>query len=188
MKGLLLISGGFDSPVAGYLMKKKMDLEAVHFSNALFASDETVGKARKLCEILGIKDLHVIDLSEKLLEISKNCGKYYFVVMKRLFLKEAERIAKERGCDYLITGDSLAQVSSQTLENLAVVDKATELVVLRPLISWDKMDIVEFSKKIGTHNTSVGPEHCDALGPDKVSTMAKMDDVLEVEKKLSFKL
>lgn len=185
-KGLLLLSGGFDSPVAGYLMQKQgMDVSSIHFSSKFITDIESGKKARKLAEILRFKKLFVIDISEPLLKIAKVCEhKYYFVLMKRLMYRIAEKIAEGRGCKFLITGENLAQVSSQTLQNLCVIDKAANMPVLRPLLGLDKEEIINFAKKIGTYETSSGPEHCDALGPPHPATKAKEVDVLMEEGKL----
>lgn len=188
MKALLLLSGGIDSPVTGYIAKQKgLEVIAVHFSNEKFAGKESVEKCKKLAAKLGIKRLLIIDISEQLSEIAKTCHpRYYFVLMKRFMLRVAERIAEREGCDFLLTGENLGQVSSQTLENLAVIDKATRFHVLRPLITYDKMEIVKKAEKIGTFNISKGPEMCDVLGPKHPSTRAKEATILAEEKKLDY--
>jgi thiamine biosynthesis protein ThiI len=185
MKGLLLLSGGIDSPVAGHIEQQaETEVVAVHFSNERFAGSESVVKVRKLSELLGIR-LHVIDISDQLAEIAEKCNqKYYFVLMKRLMLRLAETIAEQEGCDFLITGENLGQVSSQTLRNLAVIDRATKFYVARPLLIFDKMDIVKIAERIGTFNISKGPEICDVLGPKHPTTQAREDLVLEEEDKL----
>ena len=185
-KALLLLSGGFDSPVAGHMMQKQgLELSAVHFSSKLVTDAESEEKSRKLAEFLGIKKLFVIDLSKELITISKTCEhRYYFVLMKRLMYRIAEKIAKKERCKFLITGENLAQVSSQTLQNLSVIDKATRFEVLRPLLGFDKEEIIQLAKKIGTYETSCGPEHCDALGPVHPATQAREGDILGEEEKL----
>ncbi len=185
-RGLLLLSGGFDSPVAGWMMQKKgFEVFAVHFSSKLITDIESEKKSRKLADFLGIKKLFVIDISKELIKISKTCEhRYYFVLMKRMMYRIAEKIAKREKCKFLITGENLAQVSSQTLQNLSVIDKATKLEVLRPLLGFDKQEIMDLAKKIGTYETSCGPEHCDALGPAHPATRAREDDILREEAKL----
>ena len=185
-KGLLLLSGGFDSPVAGHMMQKQgVEVLAVHFSSKLVTDVESEKKSKKLSKILGIKKLFVVDISEALLRFSKECEhKFYFVLMKRLMYRVAERIAESEGCGFLITGENLAQVSSQTLQNLSVLDKAAGMVVMRPLLGFDKDEIIQAAKKIGTYQTSCGPEHCDALGPAHPSTKAKEYFVLKEEGKM----
>lgn len=185
MKALLLLSGGFDSPVAGYLMKEKgLDILALNFSYELLTDNLPTKKSKELAEKLGF-DFLAVDISEELMEISKKCKRdLYFVLMKRLFLKIAEKVAEKEGCDFIITGDNLAQVSSQTLQNLIVVTQATEMQILRPLIGFDKQEIIDLAKEIGTYEISKGKEHCDILGPEHPETRAKLEDVLEEENKI----
>jgi len=188
MKALLLLSGGIDSPVAGYIAKQKgLEVIGVHFSNEKFAGKESIDKSKKLAKKVGFKKLFVTDISDQLAEISKICNsKYYFVLMKRFMLRVAEKIAEKENCDFLLTGENLGQVSSQTLENLAVIDKVTKFHILRPLITYDKMDIVKKAEKIGTFEISKGPEMCDVLGPKHPSTRAKENVVIYEENKLDY--
>ncbi len=184
MRGLLLLSGGIDSPVAGYLLRKKMDIIAVHFSQEPFTNKMPEEKCEKLAKQLGIK-LIVKNLGEELENISKKCDhRYYFILMKRLLLREAEKIAKKEKCDYLITGEALAQVSSQTLDSLVAIDCAVKMPVLRPLIGFNKQEIIDVAIEIGTFDISKGPEMCDVLGPKHPTTAPDLKAVLEEEKKL----
>ena len=186
LKGLLLLSGGFDSAVAGYLIKEQgIELSAVHFSLEPIVSNESGKKAEKLSKFLGLKNFSEIKIGKALEKISNECEqKYYFVLMKRLILRLAEKIAKENGIDFLVTGENLGQVSSQTLRNLAVIDKAVSIPTIRPLLCFEKIEIIDFAKNIGTYDTSCGPEMCDILGPKHPATRAKLEDVLEEEKKI----
>ncbi len=185
-KALLLLSGGFDSPVAGHLMQKQgLDILAIHFSSKFITDDESVKKVKLLSEKLSFKKLFVLDISEPLIRISKTCEhRYYFVLMKRLMYRIAEKIAKKDGCKFLITGENLAQVSSQTLQNLSVIGKSVKIPVLQPLLGFDKDEIIKISREIGTYQTSCGPEHCDALGPVHPSTEARESAILSEEEKL----
>ena len=184
-KGLLLMSGGIDSPVAGYLMKKKdFQLVAVHFSNKKFAGNEPDAKSKKLAKKIGVKKYYSVDVSDLLKEIAEKCdNKYYFVIMKRIFYMLGEKMAKKYKCDFLITGENLGQVSSQTLSNLFVINKAINMPVIRPLICYDKMEIVKIAEKIGTFEISKGPEMCDVFGAKHPSTQAKEEIILAEEKK-----
>ncbi len=188
MKGLLLLSGGFDSPVAGYLMKKQgVEILAVHFSSKFITDEESEKKSRVLAEKLGFK-FFVVDISQQLIRLSKECNhRLYFVLMKRLMYKISEKMAGKQDCDFLITGENLAQVSSQTLQNLSVIDKSVSLPVMRPLLGLDKQEIIDIAKEIDTYNISCGPEHCDALGPSKPITRAKIEEVLEAENEINIK-
>jgi thiamine biosynthesis protein ThiI len=186
MKGLLLLSGGIDSPVAGRLMLDKgASLAAVHFGNELYAGKEPERKVRELARIIGINDIVIVDLSLQLGKIAKQCDHHkYFIIQKRLMYRVAERLAQQLGCSFLVTGESLAQVSSQTAQNLSVIDAAVGMPVLRPLIGFDKQEIIALAKKFGTYDASKGPETCDALGPRKPSTRAKLEVILDEEKKI----
>ncbi|HLD57842.1 MAG TPA: 7-cyano-7-deazaguanine synthase [archaeon] len=189
MKGLLLLSGGFDSPVAGHLMKRQgVDIIAVHFSSKLVTDVESEKKSDRLAQKLDFKRFFSIDISPQLIRLSKECNhKLYFVLMKRLMYKIAERIAKKEKCKFLITGENLAQVSSQTLQNLGIIDRSVNLPVMRPLLGLDKQEIINMAKEIGTYEISCGPEHCDALGPLKPITKAKLREVLEAEDQINIK-
>ena len=186
MKCMLLLSGGIDSPVAGWILKKSgLHISAVHFSFEPLTDNEPEVKSRTLAKKLDIP-LEVVNIAKELKQIADKCEKkYYFVLMKRLMMRKAEALAKKQGCSVLVTGENLGQVSSQTLENLEAIDPATQLPVLRPLISMDKQEIVSIAEKIGTFETSKGREVCDVLGPDHPSTKARLADILEQEKRLS---
>lgn len=186
MRGLLLLSGGFDSPVAGYVLSKEgAEIIAVHFSNVPFAGEEAEIKSKKLSEFLGFKKFFLVNLSKGFAGIAKNCNrKFYFVLSKRLMFREAEKIAKKEKCDFLITGENLGQVSSQTLSNLYVIDRSVSIPVIRPLIGFDKVDIINTCNEIGIYELAKGRECCDALGPEHPATVSREEVILEEEKKL----
>ncbi len=186
MKGLLLISGGFDSPVAGYLMQQKgVEIIAVHFSYEPLTDNSPEIKSRKVSEILGFKKVIVVNISKECEQIAKVCNhRLYFVLTKRLMLKKAEEIAKKEGCNFLITGENLAQVSSQTLSNLRSITEAVKMQVLRPLLTYDKTEIINLAIKIGTYEISKGPEVCDILGPKHPATRSDLEEVKREEQKL----
>ena len=186
MKGLLLISGGFDSPVAGYLMNQKgVDIIAVHFSYEPFTDNSPEIKSRKACEILGFKKFIAVNISKECEKIAKNCNhKLYFVLTKRLMLKKAEEIARKEGCNFLVTGENLAQVSSQTLSNLKTITNAVKIPVIRPLLTFDKNEIINIAKEINTYEISKGPEVCDILGPKHPATRSNLDEVWIEEAKI----
>lgn len=186
-RGLLLLSGGFDSPVAGYRTQRKGgQLLALHFSSEPFTDATPESKCRKIAELLGFDTLYIANLSKALELISNNCsGKFYFVLMKRLMLRVAEKLAAKESCAFLVTGENLGQVSSQTLKNLATINSAVQIPVIRPLISYNKNEIVHLAKIIGTYDISKGPELCDVLGPRHPSTAAKPETIAEEESKLN---
>ncbi|MEM4598940.1 MAG: 7-cyano-7-deazaguanine synthase [Candidatus Diapherotrites archaeon] len=184
-KALLLLSGGIDSPVAGYIAMKKADVLALHFASEKVTGRESIEKSIKLCKILGIKELLVIDISDELIEIASKCKHaYYFVLMRRFMLRVAEGVAEKKGCCLIVTGESIGQVSSQTLKNLSVISQAVKILIARPLLCLEKDEIVHMAHSIGTFDASKGPEYCDALGPKHPVTKASLERVLEEEKKL----
>jgi thiamine biosynthesis protein ThiI len=185
-KGLLLLSGGFDSPVAGHLLHRKgLDLVALHISYEPVTDDASVAKAVRLAAHVGIPTLLVVRAGDAFKEVVKHCvHKLYFVITKRLMMRVASEVARREGCDYLITGESLGQVSSQTLRNLDVIDAAATVPVLRPLVGFDKREIIDRARAIGTYEISVGPELCDILGPKHPATHARLEDVEREEAKV----
>lgn len=183
---MLLISGGFDSPVAGYLLKQKgAEIIPIHFSYEPFTDNGPEIKSREAVKILGFKDLIVKNISKECEKIAKKCiHKYYFVLIKRIMLRIAEEEAKKHECAFLITGENLSQVSSQTLKNLYVITKAVNIKVLRPLLTYDKTEIIKITKQIGTYDISIGPEVCDVLGPKHPATNCDLEDIQKEEIKL----
>ena len=185
-KAILLLSGGFDSPVAGHLMVRQgYDLVAAHFSLEPITDDGSTVKSRTLVRILGLPTLYVVRVGEAFAEVAHACHRrFYFVLTKRLMGRLADAIADREAADVLVTGENLGQVSSQTLMNLRAIDAAARHPVLRPLIGMDKQEIMDRAKVIGTYETSVGPEICDLLGPPRPATAARLEQILAEETKL----
>lgn len=186
VRGLLLISGGFDSVVAGHILKKSgYELTAIHFSQTPFTDDGPEKKSIEACKKLKIKKLIIVQAGNAFQELATRCNhEFYFILMKRMMLRVSEAIAKELKIDFLATGEALAQVSSQTLENLYAIDNASSLQVLRPLLCYDKNEIINIARKISTFESSCGAEVCDVLGPKHPKTRAKLETILEEEKKV----
>ena len=181
-KALLLISGGIDSPVAGKMIEDKFDLLAIHFSQEPFTDNSAELKSLLLCKKLGLKEMIVIDAGEVLKEIAdKTYREYYFILMKRFMMKVSEKIAEKNGYDYLITGESLGQVSSQTLSNLNTINQSTKIEILRPVMFFSKQEIIDKSRTFGFFETSQGPEMCDALATGSPKTRSSLDKVVEQE-------
>jgi len=185
-KGVLLLSGGFDSPVAGYLMAcQGLDLVAAHFSLEPITDDAAAIKARTLCGLLGIRSLYVVRVGESFAEVAHAANRrFYFVLTKRLMVRLADGIADRESADVLVTGENLGQVSSQTLASLRAIDAVARHPIVRPLIGFDKQEIVDRAKAIGTYEVSKGPEICDLLGPPKPATHARLDQILAEEAKI----
>ena len=184
--GLLLLSGGFDSPVAGHMMSRQgLGLVAAHFSLEPITDDAAAVKARSLCSILGISSLYVVRVGEAFAEVAQAANRrFYFVLTKRLMVRLADALADREPADVLVTGENLGQVSSQTLASLRAIDAAARHPIVRPLISFDKQEFVDRAKVIGTYEISKGPEICDLLGPPRPSTHARLDQILAEEAKL----
>ncbi|MCI4371853.1 MAG: hypothetical protein L3J78_04315 [Thermoplasmata archaeon] len=184
--GVLLLSGGFDSPVAGHLMSRQgLDLVAAHFSLEPITDDAAAVKARTLCEILGIPSLYVVRVGEAFAEVAHDANRrFYFILTKRLMVRLADSIADHETADVLVTGENLGQVSSQTLASLRAIDAVARHPIVRPLIGFDKQEIVDRAKTIGTYEVSKGPEICDLLGPPRPSTHARLDQILAEETKI----
>lgn len=166
-KAMLLLSGGIDSPVAGYMIAKRgVKIDAVYFHAPPYTSDRAKQKVIDLAKLVsryaGPVYLHIINFTDIQLYIYEKCPhEELTIIMRRYMMKIAERIAKESDCLGLITGESIGQVASQTVQSLAVTNEVCTLPVFRPLIGFDKMEIVEVSEKIGTYETSILPyEDC----------------------------
>jgi thiamine biosynthesis protein ThiI len=187
MKGLLLLSGGFDSPVGGALIKKKgVAIVAIHFSGQPFINDQAEKKSIKLAKLIGCEKIIIFPFGKILGEIVRSCKhRFYFIISKRIMFKVAEKIAKMQKFDFLITGDNLGQVGSQTLTNLCLVNSSINMIILQPLLSFDKQEIIDSAKTIGTYETSCGPEMCSVLGPKHPATAAKKESIEKEEQKLN---
>jgi len=166
-KGMLLLSGGIDSPVAGYMMASRgMSLEAVYFHSYPYTSDRAKEKVIDLAKIVshfaGSMTLHVVDFTSIQLEMYQNSPQDMLTItMRRVMLQIAQDIANQRGCKALITGESLGQVASQTLEAICLTNEVVKLPIFRPLIGTDKDDTISIARKIGTFETSILPfEDC----------------------------
>lgn len=194
-RGLLLLSGGIDSPVAGYMMAKRgVEIEAVHFESFPYTSERAREKVLELARILseytsGIK-VHIISLTHIQEELKNNCEEDYFTLLLRRYMMHlSERVAEKYGCKALITGESLAQVASQTMQAIAVTDNAVNMPVFRPAIGLDKEEIIQIARKIGTFDTSILPfeDCCTVFTPKHPRTKPELEKVLREENKLDFK-
>lgn len=188
-RAMLLISGGIDSPVAGYMIAKRgVQLVAVHYHSFPYTSEFAKQKVLDLAKILsdyccGIK-VYVVPFTEIQMQIHEKCPEdYTTLIMRRYMMRIAERIARKEECLALITGESVGQVASQTMEALATTDQVVEMPVFRPLIGFDKIDIIEYARKIGTYETSSLPyeDCCTVFTPKHPATKPKMAKILEGE-------
>jgi thiamine biosynthesis protein ThiI len=187
LKAVLLLSGGFDSPVAGRMLADQgVELEALHASFEPVTDDASVRKAQALARQLGLRRLWVAKIGQALGRVphDRQAHRYYFLLQKRLLYRLADAVADQVGADVLATGENLGQVSSQTLSNLASLDPAARRPIVRPLLGLDKSEIVALSKQWGSHDTSVGPELCDLLGPRHPATTSDPATVAAAERRL----
>ncbi len=195
-KAMLLLSGGIDSPVAGYMIAKRgVRVEAVYFHAPPYTSERAKRKVIELAEIVarysGPINLHIINFTDIQLAIYENCPhEELTIIMRRYMMKIAERIAVENGNQALITGESIGQVASQTIQSLLTTDAAVTLPVFRPLIGFDKQEIVEISEKIGTYETSIQPyeDCCTIFVAKHPVTKPALDGIERSEKSLEGKI
>lgn len=191
-KGLLLLSGGIDSPVAGFLMARRgMSISAVHFNSYPYTSKRALDKVMRLkdqlAEYVGNFDVRTVNLLPAQMAIrSKAPENEGTILTRRFMIRIANIIAEEVHANALITGESLGQVASQTAESLAVTDAAANLPILRPLIAYDKRDIIGIAKDIGCYDISIEPfeDCCTVFLPKHPVTKPRLENILRSEEKL----
>ncbi|WP_079127411.1 tRNA uracil 4-sulfurtransferase ThiI [Streptomyces sp. TP-A0874] len=191
-RALVLLSGGYDSPVAAYrAMRRGLRCDFVHFTGAPYTDAASLYKAYALVRELNRYQpggrLHVVPLGKAQKQLSvAGAGKFQVVGQRRLMVRTASALARRLRAEALVTGDSLGQVASQTLTNMATVDEAASLPVLRPLIGWEKQEIIDEARAIGTAEISVLPDEdcCQLLAPERASTRAYVSHMERFEKRL----
>ncbi|HEX6468065.1 MAG TPA: tRNA uracil 4-sulfurtransferase ThiI [Streptosporangiaceae bacterium] len=191
-RGLVLMSGGIDSPVAAYrMMRRGLRVDFLHFSGMPFTGPESIYKAyalaRELDKFQGGTRLYVVPFGKAQQQIrSSGADRLQIVAQRRLMLKTGEVLARRLGGATLVTGDSLGQVSSQTLANITALDDAVDLPILRPLIGMDKTEIMSEARRIRTLAISELPDEdcCTLLTPRRAETRAKIDDLRQIERRL----
>ncbi len=191
-KGLLLLSGGIDSPVAGFLMAKRgVEIDAIHFHSYPFTSERAEEKVMDLARIVsmytGPMKVYSINLLNIQKEINKNCPEDEMTIISRRFMMRiAEKVAINRDYQALITGENLGQVASQTIYSMDVINRSIQLPILRPLVGMDKVDIIQWSKEIETYETSIQPfeDCCSIFLPKHPVTRPKIVDIEQSESKL----
>ena len=192
-KGLLLLSGGIDSPVAGYMMARRgLSFDCIHFHSFPYTSqqakDKVVSLAHKITPYVGEHKLYVVPFTKIQENIHKHCDDDYMVILVRRFMmKIAEKLACKLSAQALITGENLAQVASQTIQSITITNLAVQNIpVFRPLIAFDKLDIMKIAKQIGTYDTSILPyeDCCSVFLPESPVTKPKLDKIIKNEAKL----
>lgn len=196
-KGMVLLSGGIDSPVAAYMIAKRgVELEAVYFNAPPYTSERAKQKVIDLGKLVaryaGPIKLHIVNFTDVQLAIYDNCPHDELtIIMKRVFYRMAEELAEKNDCQCVITGESIGQVSSQTTQSLQVINMAMKrLPVMRPCIGLDKQEIIDISQKIGTFETSILPyeDCCTTFVAKHPVTRPKLEDILASEAKLQGKI
>ena len=184
-RGMALLSGGIDSPVAIHLLKDRLDIIAIHFHQEPLTDKKEVEKVRQLVRKLELKKAYLVPFTEVLKTLVEKCThRNYFVLSKIMMLKAAEIVAEKEHAKYLITGENLAQVSSQTLSNLRTITKHVSLEIFRPVLAKNKQEIIDMAKEIGTYDISKGPEICNLLGPATPATKSDPQEIGEELEKL----
>lgn len=192
-KALLLLSGGIDSPVAGYMIAKRgVEISALYFHTYPFTSERANEKVRRLKEILeeycGKIKLYSVNLLDVHKAIKEHCREEETTILARRFMMRiAERIAEENGLEMLITGESLGQVASQTMKSMIVIENSIEMPILKPVIGMDKTEIMDKAKEIGTYETSILPydDCCSVFAPSHPLINPKLDSILISEGRLN---
>lgn len=193
-KALLMLSGGIDSPVAGYMMSKRgLVVDCIHYVSPPYTSDRARLKVEKLCEEMtefsGNIIFYCVPFTEIQEAIRDNCPEEYFtVIMRRLMVKIANKVCKRDKYGAIITGESLAQVASQTLSAIGCTNAAAEFPVFRPVIGMDKIEITEISRKIGTYETSILPyeDCCTVFSPKHPRTKPTLEEIIAAESSFDF--
>lgn len=193
-KGLLMLSGGIDSPVAGYMaIKRGVKLECLYFESpphtSIQAKNKVIDLARKLALYNNDIKLHVINFTEIQESIYINCPHEYLItIMRRMMYRISERIARRNNCKILVNGESIGQVASQTLTSMNVINETVKIPVIRPLACFDKLEIIEVAKKIDTYETSILPyeDCCTIFVPEHPVINPELNLAREYEKALPF--
>ena len=189
-KGLLMLSGGIDSPVAGYLaLKRGVRIEGVYFESPPHTSEAAKNKVRELAKILtnysGYIKLHVVNFTNIQESIYKNIPHEYLItIMRRMMYRISERIARKNNCKVIINGESIGQVASQTLTSMSSINNVTNMPVIRPVACLDKLEIIDIARRINTYETSILPyeDCCTIFVPDHPVINPTIEKCIEYEK------
>ena len=193
-KGMLMLSGGIDSPVAGYLaMKRGIKLDAVYFEaiphTSLDARNKVIELTKKLVKYTNCINLHIINFAPIQEEIYKKADDTYCItIMRRMMYKIMEKLAKKNKALVIINGESIGQVASQTLTSMSVINNVTNMPVIRPVACLDKLEIIDIAKKIGTYETSILPyeDCCTVFVPKHPVINPKLSECIRMEEKINY--
>ncbi len=193
-KALVLLSGGIDSPVAAYQMQKRgVLIEAIHFASEPYTSEKAKEKVITLASMIsnyqGNLRVKIIPFTKLQLAIYDNCPESYAItIMRRMMMRIAQRVAIDEKCLVLVTGESIGQVASQTLESIAVINEVVTMPIIRPLASFDKLEIIEKAKELGTYETSILPyeDCCTIFTPKNPVIKPKLELAKEYEERFNY--
>ena len=193
-KGMLMLSGGIDSPVAGYMaIKRGVRLECLYFESpphtSIEAKNKVIELARKLAVYNNDIKLHVIKFTDIQTEILKKCPRDYLItIMRRMMYRITERVARMNNCKIIVNGESIGQVASQTLTSMNVINEVVRIPVIRPVACFDKIEIIDVAKKIDTYDTSILPfeDCCTVFVPDHPVINPTFENAREYEKAFDF--
>jgi thiamine biosynthesis protein ThiI len=193
-KGMLMLSGGIDSPVAGYLaIKRGVKLECVYYESPPHTSPEAKNKVIELARKLAVYNndikLHVIKFTDIQTAIYQNCPHEYLItIMRRMMYRIAERISRMNNCKIVVNGESIGQVASQTLNSMNVINEVVKIPVIRPVACFDKLEIIDIAKKIDTYETSILPfeDCCTIFVPEHPVINPTFENAREYEKAIDF--
>lgn len=193
-KGMLMLSGGIDSPVAGYLaLKRGVDIDCLYFESPPHTSIEAKNKVIKLASIIneysGNVRVHVVPFTELQEAIYKNCPpNYNITIMRRMMYRIATKYAKKCKCEIIVNGESVGQVASQTITSMSVINNVTNMPIIRPVACLDKLEIINIAEKIGTYETSILPfeDCCTIFLPRHPVINPKLEKCIESEKRFDY--
>ena len=193
-KGMLMLSGGIDSPVAGYMaIKRGVRLECLYFESpphtSIEAKNKVIELARKLAVYNNDIKLHVIKFTDIQTEILKKCPRDYLItIMRRMMYRITERVARMNNCKIIVNGESIGQVASQTLTSMNVINEVVRIPVIRPVACFDKVEIIDIAKRIDTYDTSILPfeDCCTIFVPDHPVINPTFENAREYEKAFDF--
>lgn len=193
-KALVMLSGGIDSPVAAYLtMKRGIAVECIHYASPPYTSQQAREKvldlARKLAPYQGHVRVHMVPFTPLQLEIYKQCDESYAItIMRRMMYRIASQLLEKTNCLAIVNGESIGQVASQTLDSMQVINDVCNQVVLRPLCSFDKLEIIDIAKRIDTYNTSILPyeDCCTIFTPKNPVTRPNLEKAKKMEQRFDF--
>lgn len=188
-RAMLLLSGGIDSPVAGYMIAKRgVEINAVHYHSFPYTSEaakqKVIDLAKLMSEYAGKIHLNVVSFTDIQMQIYEKCPhEMLVIIMRRFMMRIAQKLAEKHGAQAIVTGESIGQVASQTMESIYVTNSVTTMPVFRPLIGMDKLDIIDIATKIGTYETSILPyeDCCTVFVPKHPVTRPKLEKIIEEE-------